>query len=294
MIAAVESFAWMSSILQRRHLPQISFTAWLFNLRAFQYLFITMTVALLSLTSAASDPIVISPDGAYLVFGSNDGKIEIRDARNGDLLHRLRHQGTPSFDPTQVRSSVNWTPHFAFSDDSQVFASSCGYAPVLLFETETGKIIRELDGVSVGYNLTFSPDGSRLLGTGIDGLAGPRRLSLWDSHSGQKLKDLTAETGFGTSQSIHQNFRTARFSAAGSMLLIEYLEGETLCLRVWDARTGKETILFKTSANESLHSSLSPDGERLTIRRQSNRIEISLWNTASGEIIQEWKQDGTP
>lgn len=268
-------------------------------LRNYKHPFLKIVYAAITFTclvrnSTASDPVAISPDGKYLLIGLNHGKFEVRDTESGDAKHLLFHQGAPAYNPSEPATAVNWTPRFAFSKDSSVFCSSCGYAPVLLWEAKTGTIIRELKGSAVGYDLSFSPDGSRVVGTGVDGIAGPRRLSLWDTRTGEKLKDLIAETGFGSAKKIGQRFKTAKFSPSGSTLLIEYTEGEKLWVRVWNAETAEETIAFETPANAYQLSRLSPDGQRLMIRRELEVIENSLWNTASGKIIQQWNQIVSP
>lgn len=149
-------------------------------------IFVTCLTTCLVIPAAASEQIAFSLDGKQMAVGWGDGRIELRDGASGEVQSSFLHEGVPDFGGAM--SAVRWTPQFVFSPDGKILASACGYAPVILWDAERGQKIRALPGRSVGYDLTFSSDGSRIIGIGIDSKIGPLRLTLWDTVTGKAKK----------------------------------------------------------------------------------------------------------
>ena len=244
----------------------------------------TCLTATLVIPAAASERIAFSPDGKRMAVGWDDGRIEIRDGATGDLRASFLHEGVPNFDPAS--SAVNWTPTFAFSPDGKTLASACGYAPVMLWDAEDGGKIRALPGRSVGYDLTFSSDGSRIIGIGVDSKVGPHRLTLWDVQAGRRLRDLTIEMKLGKEWNRYC-FKTVRFAQSGPMLVIETYEGQRHFIRVWNAQTGEETMKIASDAGYPPSWVLSPDGNTLVTRSYSSG-KHTMWETDTGKAKKTW------
>lgn len=240
----------------------------------------------------ASDQMAYSPDGKVVAMGWGDGRIELRDGLTGDVRAAFRPEGTPT--SGLVRSAVKWTPRFAFSPDGKVLASSCGYAPVTLWEASTGKKIRSLTDPSVGYDLTFSGDGSRLFGVGVDAITGPHRLTLWDVKSGKTVRSMTIEEM--EKDGNRNRFGQVCFSKSGAILVVETYEDGNLFLRVWDAQTGEETMKISSNAGYPLSWALSPDGKVLITRDHSRSsgwpTEHAMYDTATGNKVKRWTDEG--
>lgn len=257
---------------------------------------------LLGLAASAEDSsgMIFSPDGQWVASGWHDGRIEIRDSRTGEVRHTLRHEGVPEPKEEIERSAIGWTPGFAVSADGKKLASSSGNAPVMIWNPETGKKTGSLEDSSVGYDLRFSPDGSQIIGTGVDGKAGPRRLTLWDADSGKVLNSLTLD--FWNKEGRNE-FGVVRFARTSSRLLVETFEDDRHYLRIWDGKTGRETMKVpadvlhpETDNRYPGEWSLSPDGSRLMLRHRNLNSgwpeKHELYETSTGKVVKSWKEPG--
>ncbi len=99
---------------------------------------------------------------------------------------------------------------------------------------------------SVGYDLTFSPDGSRLAGIGVDSKAGPHRFTLWDTESGKVVKTLTLEMIFGKDYANSQ-FVGAVFKGYKGVLALGSIEKGKPVLRLLNPKTGEPSPLVSTT-----------------------------------------------
>src|SRR5262245_30712493 len=98
----------------------------------------------------------------------------------------------------------------AFSPDGSLLAAGSGYIGVTLWDAATGKVKYTIDGVDVGDNLVFSPDGKILATTRNwqQGKAGAV-VHLWDVATGKPHGQLTGGVDL---------VRCAAFSPNGKLL----------------------------------------------------------------------------
>ena len=84
--------------------------------------------------------------------------------------------------------------------------------------------------------------------------------------------------------------------AAGSVLAIDTYENGERLIRIWNARTGKETLKIETDPDYFPPWFLSPDGKVLITRdhsRTSGHPEKHvLYDTATGKAIKSWNAAG--
>jgi len=242
---------------------------------------IVVLIGLLPLSVSASDSIVFSPDGKLVAIGQRNGSIELRETETGNLLTTV----TQLEEPPLPESAVRWRPELVFSPDGSILASASGYSPVTLWDVKRREKIKTLPIESVGYSLTFSSDGSLLAGIGVDGKAGPHRVTLWNTKSGKAIKSLTVELRWG-SEYAQNRIRRAHFPESGGVLAIETIEDGILFVRLWDTKTGKETVKIQAEAW-----SLSPDGKYVVTRTSVDKTGLNyrhtMWGATSGKIIKE-------
>jgi WD40 repeat protein len=153
----------------------------------------------------------------------------------------------------------------AFSPDGTVLATG-GYSDtaVILWDVATGKEARQLHGHVRGVErVWFAPDG-QLLVQDSDGL-----LHCWDVASGKPVREPARIDG-----------TFPRISGDGRRALVSELQGRVTTVRLVDVSTGR------TLATDVPGHHLSPDGRRLAGLGAGNDRSLSIWNAASGGLLQ--------
>jgi WD40 repeat protein len=143
--------------------------------------------------SAAALSVAFSPDGELLAAAGRDRPTQIRNARTGELVARLR--------------TVDWGRAVAFSPDGSLVATGDWDGRAQLWSTETWRPLgRPLEGHEERtLTLDFSPDGRTLASANEDGT-----VVLWD---------VEARTPLGSPLTVDANrWVSAAFTPNGSHL----------------------------------------------------------------------------
>jgi len=112
--------------------------------------------------------VLFSPDSQYVVSGSHAGKINLYNAESGQKEeHELDTKG-------------KFTLSLAYSADGRYLASGAIDGIIAVFDMETRKLVKQLEGHAMPIrSLDFSPDSQRLLTGSDDG-----SIKMYDvSHS---------------------------------------------------------------------------------------------------------------
>ncbi|MEQ8467418.1 WD40 domain-containing protein [Coleofasciculus sp. E1-EBD-02] len=133
--------------------------------------------------------VAFSRNGKILVSGGLDGAIKIWNWRIGELLHTLNRPSPSDIIGSLVSwfdSSVGVIWSVAISPDGQMIASGGSEQPIMLWNSDTGKLVRTLTEHSGKvYSVTFSPNGKLLASGGDD-----NTLSIWNYQTGELLQTL--------------------------------------------------------------------------------------------------------
>lgn len=172
----------------------------------------------------------------------------------------------------------------AFSPDGRFLAGGSGYIGVVLWDAATGKVKTTIDGVDVGDNLVFSPDGKILATTrNWQQTKAGAVVHLWDVATGRPHGQLTGGVNL---------IRCAAFSPNGK-LLAGHSAGVG-AVRVWEIATGKELLHIPTnSAGHTI--AFSPDGKLLAF---DVKYTVHLCQADTGKEVlkleghQEVRRDG--
>ncbi|MHC4543178.1 MAG: protein kinase domain-containing protein [Planctomycetota bacterium] len=237
--------------------------------------------------------VAFSPDGTQVVTGNDDGVVRVWDLFQGKHFSRsVRHQDrilgaafgpeglrilTETDDMVQIRDAATGEPigkpfsHsgqinlVAFSPDGSRLVTKGG--PMRLWDLATGELVGELFN-GWAMNITFNPDGSRILAGGQDSVA-----RLWDAATLKCLGEFRQ----------HRSAVRGVFSPDGSQVLTGSYDGTT---QLWDAATlepiGKPLI----HQSEVQDVAFSPDGTKILIGFADGTVR--LWDAATLKPI------GTP
>lgn len=237
-----------------------------------------------------------TPDADHvLVVGGNDARL---------------------YDATTGEPSLRYSPHgavaaIASANDGKLIATGSWDGTAKLWDTASGRVVRQLVGGHTGYinSIDFSADGQLAATASDDGT-----VRLWRTGSGQALPTpLAGHRGNvnsvrfspdGTKLITTGDDRTAKLWDVASGKLLRTLEGHrwaVLCgvfsddstlvatgsrdntARVWDVNTGdlRTTMSGHTAAVTGV--ALTPSGTRLLTGSQDTTAK--LWDAATGNEI---------
>jgi len=203
--------------------------------------------------------LAFSGDGAWLLVGSDDGKIRLWDWE-GNLLLRV-------FQGTYSNTAV------AFSPDERYIATSSGDRVVLL-DVNSGEAVREFTREGWGWinTVAFSPDGSRVL-TG-----GTNEAILWDTQSGERIRTFWPYT-----------FWPYRFNDSNGLLSAVFATDEIRTIStdgsiyIWESESGGEEMVLAGHGSGVSSVAFSPDGTRVLTGSGDNTAK--LWDAQAGAEI---------
>jgi len=219
------------------------------------------------LAAAATANLEVDPERSVLLAleavertRSADGSV-LPEAE--EALHRAVTESRIVLSVPGVGGSLDWSP------DGTIFVTEGPEDTGLvdIRDPETGESLLSFRGHDVDVNdIAFSRDGSMLATTGDDGAA-----RVWDPITGEELGSFRDPTDVGV--------WGPKFSPDGSLLAASWPDG----VRIIDLAT-RQTIREIGAVPIPLHTSFSPDGERIAISSEA-ALKAVVVDVRSGEEL---------
>jgi WD40 repeat protein len=209
-----------------------------------------------------------SPDGKTLVTGAGDCVVCLWDVARRKMLRRLEGHTGPIVALT-------------FSPDGKTLASA-GDRSARLWETATGKKLRQLDLEYPAASLAFSPDGKTLAAGGHNPGRGERPfdspVQLWDLTTGKTIRTLWWERSIP--------YRV--FFSPGGETLVAASNGKTV--HAWSVRSGTKLCQLQSSESFNFCVAVSADGRNLA-GQAADGTTVYVWELATGKERARFKQE---
>jgi WD40 repeat protein len=176
----------------------------------------------------------VSTDGRLLAIGSEDGTVDLRDARTGAPIKLL-----------WAHSASVHSLHF--SADSSRLLSAGADGSALVWAVPQGEVIAAIEGQPDDLvSARFSPDGGRVLTASRD-----KSAKIWSAADGRLIASLSGHNA---------RVSFAKFSPDGKLVATG---SDDRTVKIWDADSGQFLQSLEGHEGEILSAEFSTDGERL-------------------------------
>jgi WD40 repeat protein len=181
--------------------------------------------------------IAYSPDDAVIATGHAGGNLMIWDAKTGEPIKTLKTQYKGI---NAVRFFPDGDTVMLLTDEQKAFHWSI----------KDSKVIAAIDDIS--FAIALSPDGKLLAG-----MDPKQAIYLWETSSGQKIKQVSPPGGGGT--------HNIGFSSDGKYLISAFVVGGNRSALVYEIATGKTIPLNESGGKSSSELKILSSGEKAVI-----------------------------
>jgi WD40 repeat protein len=208
--------------------------------------------------SLSVNAVDISPDGKYLVSGSDDQTLRIWNLANGESVHILEgHQGAVS--------------DVVFSPDNKTMASCGEDQTIRIWNFQDAHVLQALKGhTSTVLSLSFSPDGRFIASGSFD-----KTVRLWEIKTGELIR---------TYEGHQRHVTSVAFSPDGQSIASA---SDDNTLRLWSIQKRDVIRVFHGHSSTVTSVVFSPNGD--IIASSSFDHSVRLWNIQNGHPVNIFK-----
>lgn len=205
--------------------------------------------------------LTFAPDGKVLAAGDRK-TVRLWDSVTGKEIRRV-----------ECPEKDGGSGAMAFSSDGKTLALAWGYSELGLFDVETGKKSRQLNGRKLGWieAVAFAPDSKTL----VSGGQGNHAIRLWDAATGKEIQRLEGHESQVDSLAFLPDGKTLASA------------GFDMTIRLWDLAARREIRRSKWEINRVLSkTAFSPDGKQMISGIADGTLRI--WDVISGKEIRRF------
>jgi WD40 repeat protein len=187
----------------------------------------------------------VSPDGNYLLTGSDDGLVLLWATETGEIVQQLDGHAAA-------------VQAVAFSPDGHWALSGSADDTAVLWNLDSGELAQRLVGHKGDVSgVAFTPDGKQAV-TSEDTAAAPSDLIVWDVASGEMVRRFG-----GTAEGNQEGILDMALSGNGRSALVgqfNYAGTNEHTLVLWDVDSGEPIHFFSEMDRTIAGVAISPDG----------------------------------
>ncbi len=234
-------------------------SSFLFSLQVVAYEIVTEPVKIFQ-NDEGVNSVAFSPDGQYVLSGSDDNTIKLWDVNTGEVIRSFEGH------TDDVESAV-------FSPDGQYVLSGSDDNTIKLWDVNTGELIHFFEGYTNSVNsVAFSPDGHYVLSGNPDW---DDTMKLWDVNTGELIRSFEGHTN---------SVWSVAFSPDGHYVLSG--NGDST-MKLWDVNTGELIRSFEGHVNNVKSVAFSPDGYYVLSGNGDGTMKLLDVNT--GKLIRSFE-----